>query len=80
MSSGRLRFAHELVAPWKKGEMLKLHARAEQASDTIALLQPAVIASVRSCDGIWCRIRSDGFDGFIEQGDLWGVYPQEKVE
>ena len=69
-----------LVAPWKKGEMMKLFAKADEASETVALLQPAVIANIRSCDGAWCRVRGEGFDGYIQQGNLWGVYPQEKVE
>ena len=69
-----------LVAPWKKGEMLKLLARADETAETVALLQPSVIAQVRSCDGAWCRVRGEGYDGFIQQGNLWGVYPQEKVE
>ena len=69
-----------LVAPWKKGEMLKLFARADEAAETVALLQPAVIAQVRSCDGAWCRVKGEGYDGFIQQGNLWGVYPQEKME
>ena len=25
-------------------------------------------------------ILGDGFDGWIEQNELWGVYPDEKVE
>lgn len=69
-----------LVAPWKKGEMLKLFSRADETADTVALLQPSVIANVKSCDNNWCRIRGDGYDGYIQQGNLWGVYPQEKVE
>ena len=69
-----------LIAPWKKGEMLKLFSRADESSDTVALLQPAVIGNIRTCSGSWCRIRGDGFDGYIQQGNLWGVYPQEKVE
>ena len=28
----------------------------------------------------WCRIIGNGFDGWIEQEQLWGVYPNEKVE
>ncbi|MDF2999226.1 MAG: hypothetical protein K0R27_4863, partial [Xanthobacteraceae bacterium] len=32
------------------------------------------------CDGHWCRFFGDGFDGFIEQEKLWGVYPDEKFE
>ena len=69
-----------LVAPWKKGETMKLFARADEKSDVTALLQPSVIGNVRGCDGAWCRIRGEGFDGFIQQGNLWGVYPQEKVD
>jgi SH3-like domain-containing protein len=39
-----------------------------------------VIASVRGCDGTWCRITGEGFDGYISQSDVWGVYPNEKIE
>ena len=28
----------------------------------------------------WCRITGRGFDGWIQQVRLWGVYPNEKVE
>ena len=28
----------------------------------------------------WCQISGDGFDGWIEQNELWGVYPGEKIE
>ena len=69
-----------LVAPWKKGETFKLFAKADEVSETVALLQTSVIANIRSCDGAWCRVRGEGFDGYIQQGNLWGVYPQEKVE
>ena len=69
-----------LVAPWKKGDTLKLFARADEKSDVVAMLQASVIGNVRSCDKVWCRIRGEGFDGFIQQGNLWGVYPDETVE
>ena len=36
--------------------------------------------AVRRCQGGWCRISGSGFDGWIEQQRLWGVYPDEKVE
>jgi len=40
---------------------------------------------VKRCDGQWCRVsgkgvNGTGFDGWIEQDRLWGVYPNEKVE
>ncbi len=69
-----------LVAPWKKGIDSILYSKASPKSAPVAQLQPNVIANVRGCDGAWCRISGDGFDGFIQQSNLWGVYPNEKIE
>lgn len=69
-----------LVAPWRKGTESVLYRKASLASAPVAKLQPNVIASVKSCDGAWCRVSGYGFDGFIQQSDLWGVYPNEKIE
>jgi SH3-like domain-containing protein len=43
-------------------------------------LQSGVIATVKRCNGHWCRIAGEGFDGWIPQDRLWGVYPNEKVD
>jgi SH3-like domain-containing protein len=67
-----------IVAPWKKEDFMILHARAGGTSDLVARLQPGVISSVKSCDGKYCRVYGEGYDGFIEQNLLWGVYPGEK--
>jgi SH3-like domain-containing protein len=69
-----------LVAPWKKGIDSILYSKASAKSAPMAKLQPNVLASVRGCDGAWCRVSGDGFDGFIQQSNLWGVYPDEKIE
>lgn len=66
-----------LVAPWKKEPLMLFggdHATA------LAKLAPNVVASLRGCDGSWCRVSGQGFDGYMQQGNLWGVYPGEKVE
>ena len=68
-----------LVSPWKKDGFMILHARAG-GDDLAARLQPGVIGSVKSCDGQLCRISGDGYDGYIDQTQLWGVYPGEKVQ
>jgi SH3-like domain-containing protein len=39
-----------------------------------------VLATVKRCTGNWCRIVGPGFDGWAVQEQLWGVYPNEKVE
>lgn len=68
-----------VVAPWKKGELLTLRAKADANAAVIARLQPGVIGNVKVCDSGWCRIFGEGFDGYIEQSSLWGVYPDEKL-
>ena len=70
-----------LVAPWsKKDEIFPLHASGDGGARVTAQLQPGVLGSVKSCDKKWCRIFGEGFDGYIEQERLWGVYPNEAVE
>ncbi|MEF3366351.1 SH3 domain-containing protein [Methylocystis sp. 9N] len=66
-----------LVAPWKKEPQLLM---ASDHSTPSAKLGPGVIGNLRGCDGKWCRLAGKGFDGYIAQENLWGVYPGEKVE
>jgi len=63
-----------------KDEPLPIHRDADGHSRVIARLQPGVLGAVKRCTGTWCRIAGDGYDGWIEQDRLWGVYPNEKVE
>jgi SH3-like domain-containing protein len=63
-----------------KTDLAALHAKPDSASAVTAQLQSGVLGSVKSCNGLWCRIVGDGYDGWIEQNRLWGVYPDEKVE
>jgi SH3-like domain-containing protein len=69
-----------IVAPWKKTELFTLYSRPAEDSEPLAHLQPGVIANIRTCDGKWCEISGEGFDGYIEQTLLWGVYPNEKID
>ena len=63
-----------------KDELLPLHDRADADSAVVAKLQVGVQAAVKRCTGTWCRITGPGFDGWIEQVRLWGVYPDEKID
>ena len=69
-----------LIAPWSKQPTLPLFARADVKAITSAMLQPGVQAAIKSCTANWCRISGDGFDGYIEESNLWGAYPGEAVE
>ncbi|WP_428031601.1 SH3 domain-containing protein [Ancylobacter sp.] len=69
-----------LVNPWKAGEEIPLYASPSKDSAVRARLEAGVLGKIEHCDGKWCRFFENGFDGFIEQERLWGVYPGEKLE
>ena len=69
-----------LVAPWKKGELLTLRQAPSASAAAVARMQPGVIANIKSCDGAWCRLFGERFDGYLEQATLWGAYPGETVK
>jgi SH3-like domain-containing protein len=70
-----------VTAPAKGSEtLLALHDKADEQSPITARLEPGVTANVKTCTGSWCRLVGRGFDGWIKEDRLWGVYPGEKVE
>jgi SH3-like domain-containing protein len=68
-----------VAAPWHKGKdvQINLHREANRGAAIRAILEPGVIASVRSCNGEWCEVEAGGHRGWVEQAQLWGVYPGE---
>ena len=69
-----------LVAPWDKSGPFPTYASADTGSGVVAYLEPKVIADVVECTGAWCEITVKGYDGWIQQERLWGVYPDEQFE
>src|SRR6201988_2635055 len=62
-----------------KDGLAALYESADPSSAVTARLQPGVVAQVRQCASSWCHVAGNGFDGWIEQQRLWGVYADEKV-
>jgi SH3-like domain-containing protein len=60
--------------------VVPLYEAADPDSALRATLEPGVLGSVKRCSGRWCRFAGEGFDGWIEQDRLWGVYPNEKID
>jgi SH3-like domain-containing protein len=69
-----------VVTMKSKDELAPLYDRADTTSAVAARLQAGVVAQVKKCTNGWCRVTGNGFDGWIEQQRLWGVYADEKVE
>ena len=68
-----------VVTMKNKDELAPIYDRADRSSAVAARLQAGVVAQVRRCGDGWCRVTGNGFDGWIEQQRLWGVYADEKV-
>jgi len=77
MLSGKRTAVVQLKA---KADIAPIYAKAEAQGAVTAQLQSGVLGTLKQCTGTWCRIAGDGFDGWIQQNKLWGVYPGEKLE
>jgi SH3-like domain-containing protein len=66
--------------PKQKDVLLALREKPDANAAVVARLQPRVFGTVKKCTGAWCRFLGSGFDGWIEQERLWGVYPSEVLE
>jgi len=63
-----------------KTDLAPLYAKPDPKSAVTAQLQFGVLGEIKRCTGTWCQLSGNGFDGWIQQNDLWGVYPDEKIE
>jgi SH3-like domain-containing protein len=63
-----------------RNDPVPLYETSDVNSALRATLEPGVLGAVKRCDGRWCHFVGQGFDGWIEQQHLWGVYPNEKIE
>jgi SH3-like domain-containing protein len=69
-----------VITTKSKDDLAPLYQSADAGSAVVARMQPGVVAQVKRCSGGWCRIVGEGFDGWIEQPRLWGVYADEKLD
>lgn len=70
-----------VAAPWMKGKgddvYVNLRANPQANATLVAKLQPGVVVSIGQCNGDWCKAQTDGTDGWVAQGEIWGAYPGE---
>jgi SH3-like domain-containing protein len=74
-----------LVEPFGGAEKAALRARAEDDAPLRAWLEAGLLVSVEKCADGWCKISTQAegdtpaVSGQILEIELWGVYPDEKV-
>ncbi len=69
-----------VVTAKAKDDLISIYEKPDAKSSVAAQLQPGVVGSVRRCNMSWCRVSGRGFDGWIPQERLWGVYANEKMD
>ncbi|MBA3446216.1 MAG: hypothetical protein H0T56_01165 [Pseudaminobacter sp.] len=71
-----------IAAPWQRGKAAEVALLAEPDSDAraLAILEPGVVGTIKSCNGEWCEMTFDGHTGWLNQRLVWGAYPGELVK
>ena len=68
------------VAPWRKGEAVALRSSPRETAKVVARVKTGAVGDVSKCTGSWCEVELQGYQGWIKQTMLWGVYPDEAVK
>ncbi len=71
-----------LVLPWERKKSdskptTAVYNNNSQRAGKVAIIEAGVIADVHGCDGRWCEVTINAFNGYVDQTKLWGVYPNE---
>jgi SH3-like domain-containing protein len=62
------------------GRQVSLRRTPESDSQVVAKVETSVQGELMSCKGSWCRVRIADYKGWIQRSDMWGIYPDEKIE
>ena len=78
-------WVHERMLTGKRAVVIKggirtLHRQPDVAAPPVARAEPGVIAKLLECRADWCRVDAADHTGWVQRGDLWGVYPGEVVQ
>ncbi len=68
-----------LISPGNRGKFVNMMSEPSVYSVAVAKLATGVMGEIKSCDGAWCRVIANGYDGYIDQNLIWGAYPGEAI-
>ena len=62
------------------GAVRVLYRQPDPRSPIVARAEPGVVARLIAFQGPWCHIEVGGFAGWVQRGEVWGVYPDETLQ
>lgn len=71
---------YALINPWKDEGFFTIHNQKNEISKIVAKLEAGTLGRLSDCDGIWCQINVQTYQGFIKQEFLWGVYLGDTIK
>lgn len=57
-----------------------LRQKPNDSAQKIVELEPQVQVALKRCEGAWCDVNVQQFNGWIERKTLWGVYDHEEFQ
>ena len=69
-----------VITPWESDDKAYPMLSSQAEGRIVANLKPNVVVSINHCDSQWCEIAARGYEGYVPQKDIWGVYPGEVVD
>lgn len=70
-----------MVTTKAAADLVPLYDKPDDKGAVTAQLERGVVTNVKRCSGEgWCFVTGRGFEGYVQQTRLWGVYPNEKVD
>lgn len=69
-----------MVTAKNPDDVVPIYAKADAQSAVTAKIERGVVGTVKRCEDGWCYFAGKGFEGWIQEVRLWGVYPGEKVD
>lgn len=61
-------------------ELRTLRERPSASAAAVAQAEPGIMGRLVACKGQWCEVELQGYHGWMERTDFWGIYPNEEVE
>ena len=61
------------------GGLRKLRRKPDEGAAGVALLDQGVLGKLENCQGPWCRVTVEDYDGWLRRDEFFGIYPDEKL-
>ncbi len=63
-----------------RGEIRTLRRDPQTTGRPVARAEPGVVAKLLRCRDDWCEVDAGDYRGWLKRSEVWGIYPNERLE